>query len=170
MSVLCVCVCVYSQSLGRVQLFVAPGTVAARLLCQWNFPGKNTGVGYHFLLQGIFPIQGLNSRLLHWQADSLPLTPLGSSKWSESESGSVVSDSQMSILNPCYWKFSSVAQSCLTLCTPVDCSMPGFSVHHQLLELAQAHVHLVSDAIKPSHLLLSPSPPVINLSRHQGLF
>ena len=152
----CVCVCVYSQSLGCVRLFVAPGIVAARLLCQWNFPGKNTGVGCHFLFQGIFLTQGLNSSLLQ--------------KWSESESRSVVSDSQMSILNPYYWKFSSVAQSCPTLCTPVDCSMPGFSVHHQLLELAQDHVHLVSDAIKPSHLLLSPSPPAVNLSQHQGLF
>ena len=46
----------------------------ARLLCPWNSPGKNTGVGCHFLLQGIFPTQGLNPHLLHWQADSLPLS------------------------------------------------------------------------------------------------
>ena len=52
--------------------------------------------------------------------------------------------------------FSSVAQSCLTLCDPMDCSMSGFSVHHQLLELAQSHVHRVSDAIQPSHPLLCP--------------
>ena len=50
----------------------------ARLLCSWNFPGKNTGVGWHFLLQGIFPTQELNLHLLHWQADSLPLSHLGS--------------------------------------------------------------------------------------------
>ena len=52
----------------------------------------------------------------------------------------------------------------------MDCSTPGFPVHHQLLELAQTHVHWVSDAIQPSHLLLSPSPPAFNLSQHQDLF
>ena len=48
-----------------------------RLLCPWDFPGKNTGVGCHFVLQGIFLTQGLNPRLLHWQVDSLPLSHLG---------------------------------------------------------------------------------------------
>ena len=65
---------------------------------------------------------------------------------------------------------SSVAQSCPTLCDPMDCSTPGFPVHHQLPELAQTHVHRVGDAIQPSHLLSSPSPPAFNLSQHQGLF
>ena len=60
--------------------------------------------------------------------------------------------------------------SCLTLCNPIDCSTPGFPVHHQLLELTQTHVHQDSDAIKPSHPLSSPSPPVFSLSQHQGLF
>ena len=55
-------------------------------------------------------------------------------------------------------QFSSVAQSCLTLCNPMDCSTLGFPVHHQLLELTQTHVHQVSDAIQPSHPLSSPSP------------
>ena len=54
---------------------------------------------------------------------------------------------------------SSVAQSCLTLCDPMDSGMPGFSVHHQLPELAQTHVHLVGDSIQPSHLLSSPFLP-----------
>ena len=67
-------------------------------------------------------------------------------------------------------QFSSVAQLCPALCDPMDCSTPGFPVHHQLLELAQAHVHWVGDAIQPSHPLLSPSPPAFNLSEHQGLF
>ena len=66
-------------------------------------------------------------------------------------------------------QFSSVAQSCPTLCDPMDCSTPGFPVH-QLPELAQTHVHRVDDAIQPSHPLPSPSPPVPNLSQHQGLF
>ena len=59
---------------------------------------------------------------------------------------------------------SSVAQSCPVLCDPMDCSTPGFPVHHQLLELAQTHVDRVSDAIQPSHPLSSPSPPAFNLS------
>ena len=66
--------------------------------------------------------------------------------------------------------FSSVTQLCSTLCDPMDCSMPGFPVHHQLPELAQTHVHRVNDAIQPFHPLLSPSPPAFNLSQHQGLF
>ena len=68
------------------------------------------------------------------------------------------------------YQFISVAQSCPTLCDPMDCSMPGFPVHHQLWELTQTHVYWVSDAIQPSHPLLSPSPPVFNLSQPQGLF
>ena len=64
---------------------------------------------------------------------------------------------------------SSVAQSCLTFCDSMDCSTPGFPVHHPLPELAQTHVHRVGDAIQPSHPLSSPSPPTFNLSQHQGL-
>ena len=67
-------------------------------------------------------------------------------------------------------QFSSVAQLCPTLCYPMDCSKPGFLVHHQLLELTQTHVHGGSDAIQPSHPLSSPSPPAFNLSQHQGIF
>ena len=67
-------------------------------------------------------------------------------------------------------QFSSVTQSCPTLCDPMDCSMPGLPVHHQLLKLTQTHVHWVGDAIQPSHPLSSPSPPAFNLSQHQGLF
>ena len=61
-------------------------------------------------------------------------------------------------------QFSSVAQSCLTLCDPMNCSTPGFPVHHQLLKFIQTHVHRVGDAIQPSHPLLSPFPPVPNPS------
>ena len=66
--------------------------------------------------------------------------------------------------------FSSAAQSCPTLCDPMECSMSGFPVHHQLLELTQIHAHQVGDAIQPSHPLSSPSPPAFNLSQHQSLF
>ena len=67
-------------------------------------------------------------------------------------------------------RFSSLTQSCPTPCNPMDCNMPGFSVHHQLLELTQTHVHRISDAIQPSHPLSSPSPSAFNLSQYQGLF
>ena len=75
-----------------------------------------------------------------------------------------------SLLSKLPYQFSSVAWSYLTLCDPMDCSTPGFPVHHQLLGLAQTHVHWVGDAIQPSHPLSSPSPPAFNLSQHQGLF
>ena len=66
-------------------------------------------------------------------------------------------------------QFSSVTQSCPTLCNPVNCST-GLPVHHKLLEFAQTHAHWVDDAIQPSHPLSSPSPPAPNPPQHQGLF
>ena len=64
-------------------------------------------------------------------------------------------------------QFSSVAQSCLTLCDPMDCSTPGLPVHHQLLEFTQTHVHRVCDTIQLSYPLSFPSPPAFNLSQHR---
>ena len=94
------------------------------------------------------------------QADSLSSEPPGNSPechpWASQNEHSV--------------RFSLVAQLCPTLCNPMDCSTPGFPVLHQLLGLAQTHVHQVSDAIQPSHPLLSPSSPAFSLSQHQGLF
>ena len=78
----CVCICLHVCELIRVQLFVAPGTVAAMLLSLWNFPGKNTRAGCHFLLQGIFLAQGSDLCLLcllYWQAGSLLAEPPGKS-------------------------------------------------------------------------------------------
>ena len=69
-----------------------------------------------------------------------------------------------------YIAFSSVAQSCLTLCDSINHSTPVLPVHHQLLESTQTHVHWVGDASQPSHPLSSPSPTALNLSQHQGLF
>ena len=66
-------------------------------------------------------------------------------------------------------QFSSVAQSCPTLCDPMNCSTPGLPVHHQLPEFTDTHIHRVSDAIQPSHPLSSPSPPAPNPSQHQSL-
>ena len=84
--------------------------------------------------------------------------------WSASKEGDVVYMVGLEV------QFSSVAQSCPTLCDSMDCSIPGFPVHHQLLALTQTHVHRVGDAIRPSHPLSSPSPPALNLSQHQSLF
>ena len=66
-------------------------------------------------------------------------------------------------------QFSSVTQSCPTLCDPMNRSTPGLAVHHHLPEFTQTHVHQVSDAIQPSHPLSSPSPPAPNPSQHQSL-
>ena len=82
--------------------------------------------------------------------------------------------SQLTFVEYLVWckhlQFSSVAQSCPTLCDPMDCTTPGFPVQHQLLEFTQTHVHQVCDAIQPSHPLWSLSPPAFNLSQHEGLF
>ena len=67
-------------------------------------------------------------------------------------------------------QFTSVAQSCLTFCHPMECSTPGLPVQHQLPEFTQTHVYWVGDAIQPSHPLSSPSPPAFNPSQNQGLF
>ena len=74
------------------------------------------------------------------------------------------------VLTTLYAQFSSVAQLCLTLCDPMNRSTPSLPVHHQLPEFTQTHVHRVSDAIQPSHPLLSPSLPAPNPSQHQSLF
>ena len=74
---------------------------------------------------------------------------------------------------PVLYAFQLIVQSLLNrvwLCDPINCSTPGFPVRHQLPELAQTHVHQISDAIQPSHSLSSPSPPAFNPSQHQGLF
>ena len=67
-------------------------------------------------------------------------------------------------------QFSSLSQSCPTLCDPMNCSIPGLPVHHQLTEFTQTHIHRAGDAIQPSHPLSSPSPPSPNPSKHQSLF
>ena len=136
---------------------------AARLLCPWDSPGKNAGVYCHFLLHGIFLIQGSNSSLLcllHWQVGALLLAPPGYYLLKAPPPKTITLGVQL----------SSVAQLCPTLCDPMNCSTPGLPVHHQLPEFTQTHVHRVSDAIQPAHPLSSPSPPAPNPSQHQGLF
>ena len=122
------------------------GLEPAKLLCPWDFPDRNTGLGCHFVLQGIFPTRESNLIflwLLHSQADSFQLSHL---------------------------QFSSVRSlSCVQLCDPMNHRMPGLPVHHQLPEFTQTRVHRVSDAIQPCHPLSSPFPAP-NPSQHQSLF
>ena len=119
-----------------------------RLLCPWNSLGKNTGMCSHSLFQGIFltQVSCIAGKFFMiratWEAPITNHSP----------------------------QFSSVAQSCPTLCNPMNCSTPGLSVHHQLLESTQTHVHQISDAIQPSHPLSSPSSTAPNPSQHQGIF
>ena len=125
-------------------------------------------MGCHFLLQRTFPTQELKLCLLHWQADSLTLAPPGKPRFRNYFA--VLQECTQHCKSTIFQKVSSVAQLCLILRDPMDCSTPGLPVHHQLPELAQTHVHWVGDAIQTSHLLSSPSPPAFNLSQRQGLF
>ena len=118
------------------------------LYCPWNSPGQNTGVDSLSFLQGIFPTQASNPDLQHCRQILYQLSHQGSP----------------------WLPVQFIAQSCPTLCYPMDYSMPGLPVHHQLLEFTHIHVHRVGDAIQISHPLSSPSPPAFNLSQHQGLF
>ena len=102
---------------------------------------------------------------------------LGYNPWSHKETDTIehpcMDDNYQLLSSWCFcsiYQFSPLAQSCPTLCDPMDCKMPGFPVHHQFPEVAQTHVHQVGDAIPPSHPLLSPSPPALILAQHQGLF
>ena len=91
---------------------------------------------------------------------------VGYSPWGNKE----LDTTEQRTLTGVWYILSSVAQSCLTLCDPMDCGTPGLPVHHQLLQLTKTHVHWVSDAIQPSHPLLSPSPPAFNLAPSLGSF
>ena len=131
-----------------------------------DFPGKNTEVGCHFLLQWIF-----------WPGDQTHLSSIGrqilyngtirEALFSQS---SRPKDSSLIPLFSMLCCCCLVAKSCLTLCNPMDCSTPGFPVLYYLPEFAQTQVHWVGDAIRPPHPLLPPSLPALNLSHCQGLF
>ena len=130
----------------------------------WDYPGKNTGVGCHFLSPGHLPDSRIEPTSPALQADSLPLSHIGS---------------------PIYWILlviqslsrvwlfcccCSVAKSCLTVCDPVNSSTPGFPGLHSLLEFVQTQRplnHWYHPTISSS---VRPSPPTLNLSQHQGLF
>ena len=103
------------------------------------------------------------------QEDSFPFEPPGS-KRSKCKKAKPVEGLQLGVRGISSVQFSSVAQSCPTLCGPMNRSTPGLPVHHQVPEFTQTHVHQVGDAIQPSHPLSSPSPPAPQPSQHQSLF
>ena len=140
-----------SRKVKVPQLVVSDSLRPQGLYSPWNSPGQNTGVGSLSLLQGIFPTEGSNSGLPYCGQILYQLSHKGSH-------------------NLTTVQFSSVAQSCATLCNPMNRSTPGLPVPHQLPEFTQTHVHRVSDAIQPSHPLSSPSPPAPTPSQHQSLF
>ena len=125
-----------------------PWTVAHEVPLSLRFSRQEYWSGFPFPSPGIFPTQRFNSSLLHCKQILYHLSHQGSPKCN----------------------ISSVAQSCPTLCDPMNRSTPDLSVHHQLLEFTQTHVHRLGGAIQPSHPLLSPSPPAPNPSQHQSLF
>ena len=131
--------------------FATPWTIAHQVPLSMGFTGKNTGVGCHFLLQGIFPTQRANHNSC--------VSCIG--RWILYHSTTWQALREM---------FSAVAQSCPTLCDPMNHSTPGLPVHYQLPEFTQTYVHRVRDAIQPSHPRSSPSPPAPNPSQNQSRF
>ena len=121
-----------------------------RLLYTWGFSRQEHWSGLPCPSPRDFPNPGIKHRSPALQVNPLPSEKLGMLLYSH--------------------QFSSVAQLCLTLCNPMNSSMPGLPVHHRLPEFTQTHVDPVGDAIQPSHPLSSPSPPAFNFSQHQGLF
>ena len=168
------------KSLSCVWLFVTPWTVAHQVPPSFGLSRQEYSSGLPLPSPGVFPTQGLNPGLSHCRQTF--------TIWATRE---VITNKHLSLtaspgegdlmrlfcytagkFSVCFWilQFSSVAQSCSTLCNPMNRSTPGLPVHHQLPEFTQTHVHHVGDAIQPSHPLSSPSPPAPNPSQHQGLF
>ena len=138
----CSCVC----------LFGSPWTVAHQESLSTGFSRQEYWSGLLFPSPGTLQTHGLNPHLM---------SPTLAGEFFTS------SHREAHVLT---LQFSSVTQSCPTLCDPMDCSTPGLPVHHQLPRLTQTHIHQVCDAIQPSHPLLSPSPPAFKFSQHWGIF
>ena len=138
--------------LGFIYFWLSEGTDQMNLETEWLVHGIYRVTSSGNLIDGSFKSQ-YNFPLPFWA----PMIEKGMSLPGHPKFSSSV-------------QFSSVAQSCLTLCDPINCSTPGLPVHHQLPEFTQTHVHWVGDAIQPSHPLSSPSPPAPNPSQDQGLF
>ena len=147
---------------SRVRLCATPQTAAHQAPRPWDSPGKNTGVGCHVLLQ----CMKVKSESEVAQSCPTLSNPMNCSLPGSSVHGIFSRQEYWSVLPLlsliASYQFSSDAQSC----DPMNRSMPGLPVHHQLLEFTQTHFHRVGDAIQPSHPLSSPSPPAPNPSQH----
>ena len=146
--------CIVTVASSSLQTY---GLQPTRLLFPWDSPGMNTGVDYHFLLQGI-----------SWPRNQTHICFI-----SCIEGGFFTHWATWEALIGAFSsvQFSSVQSlSHFQLCDPMNRSTPGLPVHHHLLEFTQTRVHWVGDAIQPSHPLLSPFSPAFNFSQHQGLF
>ena len=122
------------------ETYYMPGAWAGGRISKWALPAKNWIVSKYFLLIYIYTHTHTHTHIYIYTRTYISV------------------------------QFSSVAQSCLTLCDPMNSSTPGLPVHHHLPEFTQTHFHRVSDAIQPSHPLSSPFPPAPNPSQHQSLF
>ena len=143
-------VCCVLSHFSHFRLIAILWTVGQQAPLSKGFSREEYWIGLPCFPSGDFSDPGVTPTsltFLHWQACSLHT----STTWEALQ-------------------FSSVTQSCLTLCNPMDCSTPGFIVHYQLQELAQTLVHQVGNDIQPSRPLLYPSLPAFDLSQHQGLF
>ena len=158
---------------GGIHSFVDGASVCFHVLATVNNGAVNTGSMCLFRLEfspflDIWPGVGLLDHMvalvLVLEGTSILFSTMASSIYIPTHSVRV-----FPFLHICF-QFSSVTQSCLTLCDPMNCSMPGLPVHHQRPEFTQIHIHWVRDAIQLFHPLSSPSPPTPNPSQHQGLF
>ena len=142
------------------------GSLKLLLLCDFSYMGPVSCAFSSWAPEGALLGSGCSS----WLLDSTHYISILSFPEAYCR-GQLSCDGLMAEIFFTYWyQFSSVSQSCPTLCKPMDSSMPGLPIHHQLQEFTRTHIHWVSDVIQPSHPLLSPSPPTFNLSEHQGLF
>ena len=144
------------KSLSCVWLFATPWTITYQAPLSMNFPGRNTGVGCHFLLQRIFPTQGSNPGLPHCRQTLYHLSYRALSPWTLRMFSSV--------------QFNSVTQSSPTLCDPITVALQASLSITNSRSSPKFLFHQVGDAIQPSHPLSSPSPLAPNPSQHQSLF
>ena len=179
------------KSLSRVRLFGTPWTIAYQAPPSMGCSRQECWSGLPFPSPGDLPDPGIKPGSPALQADALLSEPPGKAPKNRNgdEKQLYTITWKWNDLIPLPWKgklgnklclilfhgshsvqFNSVAQSCPTLCDLMNRSIPGLPIHHQLPEFIQTHVHRISDAIQPSHPLLSPSPPPPNPSQHQSLF
>ena len=140
---------------GQLNIFIYWATVPRFSQSRTQLKWLSMHIYIYIYMQILFSLNKKeNSDTFYNMRMNLEVITLGKTSWSQKDRHCMI---------PLIWdtsvQFSSVTQSCLTLCNPMNCSMSGLPVYHQLPEFTQTHVHWVNDAIQPSHPLSSPSPP-----------